>query len=207
MIPQFIIDGTIACGKTTLLEHLARLDNVIVQPEPICQWTDTMDKFYTDPFRYAHEVNLMCLRDLALRDSGSSGDSIVVSERSIHASYHVFGKLTLEQGYITSAEFRNLQQEYHACQTSIGSVELVYIFLDIDADVAIERMERRKRSEVLSKDREYFVRLVEVYRRFYQSLESAGANVCRVDGHLSESEVVSQVLDIIIRFAENNYLK
>jgi deoxyadenosine/deoxycytidine kinase len=202
MIPHIIVDGTIACGKSTVLRGLQ--DWFTVQPEPVEKWKKLLDSYYTDPAKYAHALNMTCLNDVSRRDSdeGVSRSRLVVSERSIHSSFHIFGSITREQGLLNKDEFRELSERYHElCKVNPRLNDTLYIFIDVPVDVAIHRMVKRNRSEVLSGDISYFVKLISRYRQFYQLLTDCGARVVTIRGDQSEDFVLFQVKKAISVYA------
>lgn len=197
MTSRFIVDGCIACGKSTVLKEVElRVPSIVTAREPVEKWTHILDQFYKDPKKHAQQLNLTCMLDLAKRDSSYHNDCIVLSERSIHSSFHVFTKLAYRQDLLTSEEFDMIRDQYHTLCSRITSPS-VFIFLDIDAKIAIERMKQRGRSEIYSSDTSYFVNLVNVYRDFYRKLSESGAIVYKVHAAQDADTVVSHVLDII----------
>ncbi len=98
------IEGNIGSGKTTLLGHvkdaLKDRKNIIFLKEPVDDWATIQDKdgntmlmkFYADQEKYSFPFQMMAYisRLVLLRDAARSNpNAILVTERSLHVSFHI----------------------------------------------------------------------------------------------------------------------
>lgn len=63
------IEGNIGCGKSTLLQHLSKLSNVEVYPEPVDKWTNfhgdnLLKLMYTDPAKHGTNFQLYVMQTM-----------------------------------------------------------------------------------------------------------------------------------------------
>lgn len=192
---RVVVDGAIACGKSTLLRGLSEF--VAVRLEPVEKWTPALELFYKDPPAHAHALNMMCMEDLARRDLVPS-ESLVMAERSIHSSFHVFGALARERGLIDRREHTEMFERYMQLADVDRMCDITFVFLDVPSDVSIDRIALRNQSEVLAEDKQYFRDVARAYRRFYRDVRLCGAaEVTVLDGRSSPDRLVSHVRGII----------
>lgn len=103
----FALEGNIGVGKTTILEHLNAAYNIPILKEPIPD-ISLMERYYTDPKKYALETQLNFLKNrysTLLKFIEENKDSeFVFIDRSIVGD-SVFAAVQLKRGYLTKEEF------------------------------------------------------------------------------------------------------
>lgn len=188
---KFVIDGTIGSGKSTVLRSLESLGYPVFQ-EPLELWTPMMDLYYKDPKKHAFTVNSVCLHDLFHRDLNASGPSLSFHERSIHTARSIFHESTFLQGLIDTEEYKTYEKVYKVMCKSLPRHKFIHIWIDVDPDVAIERMKKRNGSENSLGDTGYFYEINERYREFYKD------SFCsRVDGNQEPEKVLQDILSVV----------
>ena len=210
-IVYFFVEGSIAAGKTTLLERIAeRLralglpGTLVVVKEPIAAWRNVgghnvLDRFYAEPSRWAlaFQTHAMATRVAAIRSAiaaaiaarkpGESAEPIIVlCERSVYTDRHVFVELLHADGTLSDMERALYEQAYdyyvpHAYPGKHGGV----IYLRSDPDACVERMRRRDRTEEAAVALAYLVRLHEAHERALTSPDGpvawGGSDVLTLD--------------------------
>lgn len=105
------VEGNIGSGKSAALERLAALrPGLAIFPEPVEQWGEMLELFYSDPAAWAFPFNLRVLLSF-VAPARASGDGGVVVERSPLSCRHVFGQLAFNEGKMTQEEWA-LFKEY-----------------------------------------------------------------------------------------------
>lgn len=189
---RYVLDGTIGCGKSTILRGLGE-KGVPVFQEPIEKWEPVMKEFYTDPARNALRVNTMCMQDLHDRDIAASGMCVV--ERWLESAFHVFSSIARDQDMLTEDEFKALETKYMALRKDMTGVDTTVVYVHVSPETSIERLQRRGRSETNSKDHSYFRLLHQRYEAWYNTMD--GNKVHTVDGEQHSEDVLRDVCEIV----------
>jgi deoxyadenosine/deoxycytidine kinase len=155
------IDGNIGSGKTTIIEnlekHLEHDQSILFLREPLDVWETVKDpvtgenilqKFYTDPHKYAFAFQVMAYatRLSMVRDAIKSGHGhyrAIVLERSLAADKRIFAKMLYDDGKIDDVCYQIYQKFYKEFSDEVGLDGIVYI--DADAEVCKQRVEKRSR--------------------------------------------------------------
>lgn len=155
------IEGNIGSGKTTIIENLEKYyehdKRVLFLREPLDVWESVKDqvtgenilqKFYANPDKYAFAFQVMAYasRLSMVRNaikSGSGQFSAIIVERSLAADKRIFAKMLYDDGKIDDVCYQIYQKFYKEFSDEIGLNGIVYI--DADAEVCKERVEKRSR--------------------------------------------------------------
>jgi len=142
------IEGTIGSGKSTLCQKLAGLLEFRAFHEPV--EADYLQTFYKDPAKYAFEFQI---RQLARR----VGIHKLAQEEACHPIEYkgaildrglpgdrVFAKLHCHFGNISSAQWTTYEILFNSAIDQIRSPALL-LYLDVEPDVAMERIRNRNR--------------------------------------------------------------
>ena len=115
MVRLFCIEGNIAAGKSTVLQHLRQLDNdLVVIPERVESWcgretgVNFLQQFYDDPESNAFPFQLMVLHtrvhDIMKAVRECPQDAVVVVERSLESD-RIFATQNKKMGRISELEW------------------------------------------------------------------------------------------------------
>ena len=155
------IEGNIGSGKTTIIENLEKYyehdKRVLFLREPLDVWEEIKDqktgenilqKFYANPDKYAFAFQVMAYasRLSMVRNAiktGSGQFSAIIVERSLAADKRIFAKMLYDDGKIDDVCYQIYQKFYKEFSDEIGLNGIVYI--DADAEVCKERVEKRSR--------------------------------------------------------------
>ena len=155
------IEGNIGSGKTTILENLEKSlehdPSILFLREPLDVWESVKDsqtgenilqKFYANPEKYAFAFQVMAYatRLSMVRDAIKIGDGqyrAIVLERSLAADKRIFAKMLYDDGKIDDVCYQIYQKFYKEFSDEVGLDGIVYI--DADAEVCKQRVEKRSR--------------------------------------------------------------
>jgi len=155
----YSIEGNIGSGKTTIIENLQKTfennPKVMFIREPVDIWQTIQDadgetilaKFYKDPAKYAftfqvmaYSTRLSMLRSTILQNPHCD---VIICERSLDADKHIFEKMLYRDGLIDEVSHQIYQRFYGEFQDEFQLAGIIYI--DADAQVCKERIEKRAR--------------------------------------------------------------
>ena len=163
------IEGNIAVGKTTVLDKIdammkgrlstspAGKDLLQTIREPVEEWMlprvnyngkSRLELVYEDPKNHTAAFQKGVLDDLpkAIRDGSDSAiSSIIITERSVGCSLHVFGALHHEYGNITFKEYSDLFHYFYNGEAHKYMPNAV-IYLRSTPELCFKRIKDRARS-------------------------------------------------------------
>lgn len=183
------LDGNIGAGKSTLLAKLKRVvdpKRVVVILEPVDAWeklTDDTDeknileKFYTYPANYAFMFQTVVLHSLmAAMDRAVAQHpdcEVIVCERSVASSRHVFMQMLRDQGKILPFECKVYESFF-----TESVVERYYpdkvVYLDVPPKVCLERLLQRSRKGEDDIPLTYLEQLDATYRAWLAVFDQRG---------------------------------
>jgi deoxyadenosine/deoxycytidine kinase len=155
------IEGNIGSGKSTILAKLEdRLDDANIQikflKEPVDMWETIKDpftgenilqKFYQDQTKYAFPFQVMAyasrLSMIRQTIKENPSVSVIICERSLDADKHIFAKMLHDEGKIDDVCYQIYNHFYKEYMADVALDGIVYI--DADAEVCHERIEKRSR--------------------------------------------------------------
>lgn len=159
------IEGNIGCGKTTLIENIqtylqnSNINNIRVLKEPVDIWeklTDSSDnesiltKFYKDRKKFAFSFQILVLKsilDNITQCIHTYPDcKVIICERSILSSRHVFTKMLYDEDFINEIEYKIYEGLFDSWVNSMGITPQKFIFLKTLTDTCVTRINKRNRS-------------------------------------------------------------
>lgn len=157
------IDGIISAGKTTVGAALQAMGYHFI-PEPTNQWGDMLQKFYSDPPRYAFTFQMMAFAtrsktygDMIKKIAGTCKHPIIM-ERSVYTDHNVFVAMLHDDGVISDTEY----SIYHHVWSIAAHVPIkpdLAIYIKTPIDVAMQRIALRGRESEKGITLEYLQRL------------------------------------------------
>jgi len=188
MTPVIVIEGPIAAGKTTLVKHLSERLNLTPRYEPV-ESNPYLDLFYEDPKRWAFAMQIHLLhwryasqKEAAYAAAAGRGS---IFDRSMPGD-RVFCRMHMEAGNIAEIEWQTYQMAYQVMSCSLVPPSLL-IYLDVDPEIALERLRRRGRECEAGVTLEYLQALTAGYGRMLHEVQheahpwARGMKVLRVD--------------------------
>jgi deoxyadenosine/deoxycytidine kinase len=202
-----LVEGSIGSGKSTLTTKLAGLLQFRAFHEPV--ESDYLDKFYKNPKEMAFEFQL---RQLARREVIHHAAQ---SEALLHSDYlgsvldrsllgdRVFAALHREAGNISQEQWITYEILFHSAWGRLLPPALL-LFLDVEPEVAMERVKNRNRGAESGLTVEYLRSLRKGYLDLLCEIESReqrwtdGVSVLRVPWNFdnqSASALVERIKD------------
>lgn len=170
------IEGVVGAGKTTLGEILAKELSIDFFQEPYVD-NPFLDKFYSNKERYSLLSQMYFLNKRMDVIEEASRLKSCVMDRSIYGDF-LFAKMHLKNGFMTQEEFA-LYKAFWEKMIACREAPTLIIYLDINVENAIKKINERGREYELNVEREYWDSLNEEYTEFFNSYNSSP--IVRID--------------------------
>lgn len=168
MNETIVIEGTIAAGKTTLVECLAQDENIEVYPEPLSNWhslngLNLVEALYQNPTKWWFPFQSYAILTMTQRHLRVTEKPIKIMERSLFASENCFVEVALRHGMIARPEYDILKEWFHFIQRHHPLHISSIIYLRIPPELSYSRIQLRKRPGEDNITIDYLKTLVELY--------------------------------------------
>ncbi|XP_048371774.1 thymidine kinase 2, mitochondrial [Sphaerodactylus townsendi] len=146
------IEGNIASGKTTCLEHFAKNSSIEVLTEPVFKWRNVrghnpLGLMYQDASRWG--MTLQTYVQLTMLDQHTRPMTLPVRmmERSIHSAKHIFVENLYRSGKMPEVDYAVLTEWFEWILKNLDvSVDLI-VYLQTSPETCYDRLKRRCREE------------------------------------------------------------
>lgn len=159
------IEGNIGSGKSTLLKNLknycespnhdGNYKKIIFLEEPVTEWENIKDKknrniiemFYNNQKRHAFSFQVLAFTTILSNIKKAvevNPDAIIVVERSIYTTLHIFGKMLLDSKKIEQAHWQIFTKLFESFEKDISVNKIVYV--KTDPSICFYRIEKRARA-------------------------------------------------------------
>ena len=200
------IEGIIGSGKSTLTKAVA--DRLRLRPlyEPVDD-NPLLAKFYNDPKKYAFPMQMLlmarryAMQQLAAWEAVHGTDfKGAVVDRGLPGD-RVFCKLHIAAGNI-EPEFWDVYETFYKIMSLNLPTPSVLVFLDVEPEIAFERMQKRARAAENGVPLEYLRKLRRGYLDLMVEIESGqhawarGMRVIRIPwntDHLDPTPVINKI--------------
>ena len=189
-IPRYKIvslDGNIGAGKTTLLNMLKRhitkmkIKNIHIIKEPVDLWerTGILNQFYKDKKKVGGFFQLFVLETLIdalktkINELGGKGYNIIITERSIESTRHIFAKMLRDDNIITEEEMKCYLYVYESSENR-KFIPNSIIYLNTPPDICAERIVERGRKGEDSIEESYLEKTNNYYEEMIKSIKTKG---------------------------------
>lgn len=155
------IEGNIGSGKSTILAKLEEFmaeysRRIVFLKEPVDMWETIKDpvtgenilqKFYQDQAKFAFPFQVMAyasrLSMIRKTIKENPDVAVIICERSLDADKHIFAKMLHDEGKIDNVCYQIYNHFYKEYMEDISLDGIIYI--DADAEICHERIEKRSR--------------------------------------------------------------
>lgn len=158
------VDGNIGAGKTRVVKALGESGHVTYL-EPVEEWTEFLERMYTDPERWSTAFNINVL--LSFAEHIHESKRVEIYERSPLSCMNVFCVLQHRLGYMTDVEMKLVKRIFRR----IAWVPDIIIYLRTTPEVAFNRMLGRGRLAESPVRLEYISDVHLQYERFMAVLQ------------------------------------
>ena len=163
------IAGNIGSGKTTLTEILTKRYGAKAYYEQ----TDNpyIDDFYNDMSRWAFQLQISFLgsRIEQTLDMMSSGEKIIIQDRTIYEDAHIFAENLHSMGLIASRDFATYMKIFELTTNLIPQPDLL-IYLRASIPTLVTQIKRRGRAYEMNIDESYLTLLNERYENWINNI-------------------------------------
>jgi len=174
--PLLWIEGIIGSGKSTLSRQLSEVLDLRLIEEPV-ESNPYLSKFYQDPKRWAFPMQIellhrrYALQQLAAYEATAEGGfKGSVLDRGLPGD-RVFARLHMLEGNMSVLEWGTYERAYTVMTCSLIPPSLM-IFLDVEPEVALERVRARNRDAETGLPLEYLQKLRKGYLDLLVEIES-----------------------------------
>ena len=184
---KIIIDGNIACGKSTLIKMIANSNDLVIPTflEDLNDWGEWLKLFYSNMDKYSFGFQMKVLKSHLDKKDIKDG----IFERSPLSCQKVFGELLFEDNHMNQLEW-DLTNNFN---NSYGWEPTTIIYIKCDPEICYQRIKERNRIGEENISLEYLKRVHSKYEKLYNNM-----NVITIDGTLH----IDTIYDIFI----NNFI-
>jgi len=178
---MYFLEGNIGAGKTSLGKALQESKQFEFLEEPVDRWrggfaNNLFEMFYKDMSRWSFTFQIMAFITRAKTWSEVleriEGDHVVL-ERSIFTDRHVFAKNLYAVGAMNDSEWQLYQQLWDFLALNYCEKPSRIIYLRTPAEICLERITLRGRSEEKAIPLDYLKRLEDLHDEWLMDHEQA----------------------------------
>lgn len=194
-----IIEGNIAAGKTTLLQHIEENASaeILTLREPLELWKNIagcnlLKNLYENPEKWSMSFELFVMK--TCMENHLKECKIKIMERGLSSCLYVFMQAQRISNMINETNF-NILKEWHNFLSKTHKInEETVIYIRTDPEIAFERMKKRNREEEKNIPKSYLELLHQLYDNWllYKAFEQP-KQIIILNGNLSTQEILRQL--------------
>ena len=214
----FSLEGSIAAGKTTVLQSIKRQYlawNIFYEPLHLWEENDLLENFYKFPDQFCYSLQRKIFAsylDLyqevtTLVAQQQQSLQPIIIERGTRSATRVFSRLARQKNYLTLEQYNFLLSNYRNTFQLAFDLKINYIYIKSDPQVCFQRMlNRNRQSEVNSIALPYLIDLNCAYEQeFIPLTKSDFVTSAVVQGiELSVADKSQCVINIIQEYLQNH---
>lgn len=191
------ISGIIGVGKSTLTKKLAEKLGYEPCYEPVKE-NEYLESFYKDMKKYGFPMQIYLLnKRFRAHQQNIWKDKGVVQDRTIYEDV-IFAKMLAESGHISELDFKTYRELFINMTNFLHRPDVI-IYLDVDPQIALERINHRNRDCESELPLEYLTKLKQGYEDWLKDVHPR-IPVVRIDWN--EFKNVDYILERIKRVLE-----
>ncbi|CAL8258557.1 unnamed protein product [Lota lota] len=162
------IEGNIASGKTTCLEHFSRTSNIEVVTEPISKWRNVrghnpLDLMYQDPARWGLTLQTYIQLTMMERHLNPTAGPVCMMERSIFSAKYIFVENLYRSGKMPEVDYVILTEWFNWITTNLYLPVHLIVYLQTSPETCHERLIKRCRKEEMVIPLDYLKSIHQLY--------------------------------------------
>ena len=186
------VSGLIGVGKTTLSKQLAEKLSYTILEEPV-EDNPYLDLFYKDMKKYAFAIQIFFLNYRFQQEQKNIWNkNNTIQDRSMWEDI-IFARMLLDSGIMTEIDYNNYHKLFMNMTNFIKKPSLI-IYLDVEPEIAFERIKIRNRDCEKEISLDYLRSLKKCYEEWLESV-SKHTKVLRINWNefMSTEYVVEQI--------------
>lgn len=185
------IEGSIGCGKSTLLDELIKnyeSENTGIYKEPIDDWNDYLNLFYSNETRYSFLMQMRANISFTQIINKSINKELVVTERSSYSAQHVFSRMLLHHNRMNNLEYRLVEEFVRTTQNKQPDY---FIYLKTIPEVCYNRI-------MLRGDKPIDINYLKSLNNYHNQVFTNNSKCYTIDtSSKNKEQVLSEVINII----------
>ncbi|KAJ8252379.1 hypothetical protein COCON_G00216910 [Conger conger] len=162
------IEGNIASGKTTCLEHFSKTSDIEVMTEPVSKWRNVqghnpLGLMYQDPSRWGLTLQTYVQLTMLDRHLSTITAPVRMMERSIYSAKYIFVENLYRSGKMPDVDFAVLSEWFEWIIRNIHIPVDLIVYLQTTPQICYERLKERCREEEKMIPMEYLEAVHQLY--------------------------------------------
>ncbi|KAJ8249412.1 hypothetical protein GJAV_G00234520 [Gymnothorax javanicus] len=162
------IEGNIASGKTTCLEHFSKTSDIEVLTEPISKWRNVQGHnplalMYQDPSRWGLTLQTYVQLTMLDRHLSALTAPVRMMERSIYSAKYIFVENLHRSGKMPDVDFIVLSEWFEWITRNIYIPVDLIVYLQTTPQTCYDRLKERCREEEKTIPIEYLEAIHQLY--------------------------------------------
>jgi len=185
-----VVDGIIGAGKTFFINALIHTlkegginATFITEPVDIWEKNGRLKDFYENPSRRAYQFQTRVLLDRikGIKKGVSENNcDVYILERSIYTDL-VFMKNLFDDNIVDTSEYEDYLELWEEWEKHMPITPSLFIYLEVDIDIAMKRIKKRKRNGEGTISKKYLEGLKKSYEFFIGNTVNTGKSVVKVN--------------------------
>ena len=201
-----LIEGNIAAGKSTFIQRLqARLEHkAVIINEPLDKWTNLkgdnlLNLMYENPSKNSFQLQTYIQLTMAMNQHKLVHTPFKILERSLQSERYVFIEALKILNNITPIEYNILDAWFQWLDLKSPAVGEI-IYLRTLPEVALQRLQQRKRSEETVVTLPYLELIHDLHEKWIGDLQQSGKPHVRI---IDQNQTLEDTLSAADQVAED----
>lgn len=188
------IDANIGAGKSSLLKHIHKKYDILINPEPVEDWQPFLKKIYEENTGYAQMQFQVWKRSLIQVKT----DSLMLMERSPLMVNETFLEIHHDIKNINDEDYSELKRMYEYTLKLWKPIK--YVYLRVSPAICLEHIQMRDRESENMISIDYLETIHEYHERAIKKLRNTGMDVCIINGDNKDIDEITQELLSLIGY-------
>jgi len=176
---EIVVDGVTGVGKTSLVQIISEEMDLKPFSEMFDDENRLLSKFFHDREKWAFPMQTNFLTNRFKQYNQAMKVGRAVMDRSIYSD-RIFALMYLKQSYLGAEEYAVYNNLLHTLLEHVKPPKLM-VYLQVDTDEAIRRIQRRGRVDEIDVERDYWDSLNQFYEKNYQNFDLGPLLIIKVD--------------------------